>query len=496
MTALAPAQSRSYAERLKARSEALRHANILFMTGVLFVFYAIAYSRGGRVLPMDDAYITLHNAEVLFSGHDVSFGASALTGATSLFHLALTAALWPLCGEATPAVVCLAGVSLYILGVARLARLCGLSVGAETLLIFLAVTSGTVTFQLFNGLETSWALAGATWAIALASRGVPDLRLAAIAGTLPFLRPELALLSLALLARQSKLRLGKAGFGAGVLSDLVVAGLSAAPWLLWSAIETGHLLPNTAAAKGAFFSAPTGALAVVVTSVLFSLLKGVGTLPLLLPLARHSTLKVALFTVGLALLAFFSLGFPGLLWHNNGRYTMTLLPLGLWALASFYEWRPTRFWALGGALALLAPFCVVSSFALISAGQGQVRDAFAVIAWAEHQLPPGGTMLVHDAGVAGLVSTRPLVDLVGLKTPSSVVAHQRWTQPSHGRDRAKAIAEIATAAHARYAMISQDEAGFWAGLGLDLQREGWRLETVREPANPPGYAIFKLTPPG
>ncbi len=331
MTALAPTQSRSYAERLKARGEGSRRAPILTTTGALFVFYAIAYWRGGQVLPLDDAYITPHNAEVLFSGHDVSYGASALTGATSLFHLALTAAVWPICRDATPAVVCLTGLALYILGVARLARLCGLSVAAETPLIFLAITSGTVTFQLFNGLETSWALAGAIWAIAIASRGVPDLRLAVIAGTLPFLRPELALLSLALLARQSKLRLGKAGFAAGVASDLVVAGLSAAPWLLWSAIERGALLPDTAAAKAAFFSAPTGSLGLVVASVLVALLKGVGPLPLVLPLACTSTLKVALLAAGLALLTIFSLQFPGLLSHNKGRYTMALPPLGLWA---------------------------------------------------------------------------------------------------------------------------------------------------------------------
>ncbi len=149
-------------------------------------------------------------------------------------------------------------------------------------------------------------------------------------------------------------------------------------------------------------------------------------------------------------------------------------------------------------IALPAPFWVASSFAIMSADQTQVRDAFAAFAafaWAEHQLPPGETMLVHDAGVAGLVSTRPLVDVVGLKTPGSLTAHQRWTLPSRGRESAKAIAEIA-AAHARYAMILQDEEGFWAGLGSDLQRKGWQLETVRKPAADPGYAIFKLTPPG
>ena len=43
------------------------------------------------VFPLDDGYITLHNARSLLAGGDSTYGGSALTGATSIVHLALLA---------------------------------------------------------------------------------------------------------------------------------------------------------------------------------------------------------------------------------------------------------------------------------------------------------------------------------------------------------------------------------------------------------------------
>jgi hypothetical protein len=495
MTAFEQIAARSYPARPASRTDTSLPLAALCALGAALAVYGFFYWRGGWVMPLDDAYITLHNAEVLFSGHDASFGASPLTGATSLVHLALTAALLPLCHGATPAVVCLAGAAAYIFGVSRLARALRLRPGAEALLIALALMSGSTAFQLFNGLETSWALAAATWAVALAVPGIPDLRLAALLGTLPFLRPELGLLSLALLGRQVWLRRGGPGVFAGVASDLAVAGLAAAPWLLWSEIATGALIPNTAGAKAAFFADTPHPFVNVIVWAVIAILKGAGPLPLILPLSRRSVMQAALLVVALVLIGAFMWRFPGLLGHNSGRYTMALLPFGLWALASLYESHPQRFWALGGALALLSPLYVASGLTILASGQAQTGDAFVALAWTELHIPSAETLLVHDAGVAGLVSTRPLVDLVGLKSPGSAAAHQRWTLPSQGRERSKAIAQIAAAAHGRFAMILQDEERFWADLGSDLQREGWRLELLREPAAHPGYAIFKLTPP-
>ena len=61
---------------------------------------------GSPVFPVNDAYITLHNAQVLHWGHDPNYpGTPALAGATSAVHLALVVLLispcrrWSRCGR-------------------------------------------------------------------------------------------------------------------------------------------------------------------------------------------------------------------------------------------------------------------------------------------------------------------------------------------------------------------------------------------------------------
>ena len=78
------------------------------------------------VFPLDDAYITLHNAMVLSTGTDINYPEiSALTGATSPIHLALVSflllflpPLWAL------QVAVWIGVFLFALGTFRLAIIC------------------------------------------------------------------------------------------------------------------------------------------------------------------------------------------------------------------------------------------------------------------------------------------------------------------------------------------------------------------------------------
>ena len=69
----------------------------LYAAITLLVLLAALLHRalvGSPVFPMDDAYITLHNAQVLHWGHDPNyFGTPALAGATSAVHLALVALL-------------------------------------------------------------------------------------------------------------------------------------------------------------------------------------------------------------------------------------------------------------------------------------------------------------------------------------------------------------------------------------------------------------------
>jgi hypothetical protein len=80
-------------------------------------------ARTPFVFPLDDAYITLHNAQVLRSGQDPNYGVPALIGATSLVHLALVTLATTVVDPPVLAsfLVTVLGVLLYAQGLAALA---------------------------------------------------------------------------------------------------------------------------------------------------------------------------------------------------------------------------------------------------------------------------------------------------------------------------------------------------------------------------------------
>src|SRR6185437_14310541 len=77
--------------------------------------------------------------------------------------------------------------------------------------------------------------------------------------------------------------------------------------------------------------------------------------------------------------------------------------------------------------------------------QDAARELVNTAMWVDTNVPADAVVLVHDAGAISTFAHRRAVDLVGLKTPSSIEAHRRLTAPSCGRDRPAAIADIAAA---------------------------------------------------
>ena len=456
---------------------------------------ALIASTNPYVYPIDDAYITLHNAQVLWSGVDPNYNVPALVGATSLVHLFLVAMFLPLYGGLAPAIVGFLGGVTYLIGVRRIGTSFGLSRSQQGLLLVVAAGAGSVFYQLTNGLETGWTLAAVTWAIVLASSQRPSSFLAVICGLLPFVRPELAALSASLLLRQFYLRT-KSGYPAAIASDIALAACAFAPWLAWIWIETGAALLGTADAKVAFFAEERLGLLVKLGRATIGVLTGLGPIAIAPFLAKRSSLSVALSAFCCVFFLAFALKFPGGLFHNWNRYTYALLPCCLWALSACRETRPRTFKIALLSLALSAPLTFSLSVYREIEGQAVVRDAFKAAAWTNANIAPDQGLLTHDAGVIAYATKNPLADLVGLKTPGSVAVHMRWTLPSAGRDRAQAIGEIADGSRFHYAMIRRDPEEYWSALADDLRQEGWGLTPVREPSIPvDGYVIFRLAPP-
>jgi hypothetical protein len=443
-------------------------------------------------LPIDDAYTTLHNARELWTGADRNWGVGALVGATSPVHLAAVALLWPILGQGASVVVSFVGAALYLVGVERLAKRLELP-PVPTLVLFLAaVGSGYAVYQLVNGLETSLVLAAVTWAIVLAL-GRRSYALPLLCGTLPFLRPELAILAAALMARQLYLRWKEQELPLGA-ADIGLAAAAALPWICWTWAQTGSLLPNTVSAKAAFFAEARLPVGGKILNALVGIFVGLRLAVVAPLLVRRSSLAWCLWGFAAVFLAMFIFSFPSGLSANFGRYAFALLPVALWALGDLWRYRRSVFRPLAWALAVVAPVFVFIGGAAVVDAQPALSEAFGAAAWVEANVPPGQPVLIHDAGVISYASDAKLVDVVGLKTPSAIAEHQKFTLPSAGARRGEAVDEIARRSGVRYAVILDDR-GFWADIGKDLVQRHWRLDLVRAPALAHSYAIYKLTPP-
>lgn len=442
-----------------------------------------------RAYPLDDAYITLHNARALIDhgGQDPVYGGAALTGATSLVHLAAVAAL----GYGLPLfvasqVLTAAGILAYAAGLWRFGQRQALSPRTCALLVVIGLASGYQPMHLVNGLETGWAMAAVIWTIVLAdSRLLPLL-----CGLLPFLRPELALLAAPVLLRRLWHLRGDRRRCAGAIALALAA---AAPFALWAMATTGHLLPNTAAAKLVFFGeapmSPAERLAVMGEA-----LGGSFLLPVCAGLVGLRRIRagwaVAVFVALWLLLSLLTL--PAALMHNHFRYLAILVPVAVAGLAALSRRYGPRFDGLLAGLALWS--LATGSIAIAIATDPRAPRRLAAIADDVRRLtPPGAVILIHDAGyLAWAVPDRRMIDLVGLKSPASV----RWNRifiAGQGR-RDRALDAIARTGGAHYLVSLTPGVPFWGETPGWLRQAGWRVDRLDRP-QPGSYGLYRLTPP-
>ena len=469
------------------------------------------FSLGSPVFPVDDAYITLHNAQVLVSGNpDPNFaGTPALAGATSPLHLAVVSALIliglaPLWALDTAAWL---GTLLFALGMMRLCRAFAMPVWPAYFLCLAGLLCARTPHQLMNGLETSWALAGIIWALALsAGEGKKcGIGMAAVCGTLPFLRPELAALSLLLLPLPAWNRWKATKDATETLRLLgLCCGsfvLAALPWLAWQFAVSGSFVPATIAAKRYYFAEaglPFDIKRSWVQGQFFAFLGACGLLSLAgLFLFKTSQGKMGLLFTAVFLTVYYH-QFPGALGHYEGRYLYVLLPLLLFGAASAFR----QFAAHAVRLRWLTLFVLVAAVqSMLSApliwrehqnGRAFTRVELAGVAdWCRKNLPPGSRLLIHDAGYISYATDFPMADIVGLKTPANIPLHRDATYASNGAARPLAIHAAALTSNAQYLVVLNDWDGIFR-ITDGLRTYGWQVLPRRDKG---AYRVYQLTPP-
>jgi len=457
---------------------------------VLLAFAVMRLVRPTPAFPLDDAFITLHSAQVLHSGSDPNFpGVHPLYGITCAPFLGLVyLLLFFLKPLAALDVACWLGLLAYTLGLHAMARVLGLSRTSRIAVIALGLLCSFVPYQLLNGLETSWALASITWLLALASGSGEKWSWAAIAaGLAGSLRPDLIPLAFLIMLLLVIKCWRQEQYQRAILLCLI-ASIPLAVTALWYYRSIGTPFPQTGVAKHYFF-ADSDYLSKRVLSVeavaLVSFALTLGPLCGAIPYLLRSWLgKVCLLFTGMFFVAIF-LDWPGATVTNRFRYPIILVPVLIWAFASERKARPV----LLISLLYSAIFAIFAVHLYVDDCQSMQSSEEDIAAWCEHNLPANSTLLIHDAGYLAYRTHFQVVDMVGLKTPAAIPLNRKFTFSSGGKLRNNAVSHLAEETGSRYLIIRQS---LLPTLILDLQRIGWNPQLIHQNQI---YSVFALTKP-
>ena len=149
----------------------LQAAVVLTLVALWIVYLA---TIGPGVFPLDDAYITQHNALALIARNLQLSRRQRVIRVPRLVHLLLVALfglVLPI-GFSQDLVGWLAAIA-YALGLLALARTMRVSAAWTLALVALGLSAASAPAQILNGLETGLAMAAITWTLVFAVQSFP-----------------------------------------------------------------------------------------------------------------------------------------------------------------------------------------------------------------------------------------------------------------------------------------------------------------------------------
>jgi hypothetical protein len=475
-----------------------RH-EITIVAAFLFLFISLTIWLNMPVYPIDDAYITLHNAEVLLTGIDKNYqNVSPLSGATSLLHLLLIALVMPVFGDWASWIIAWFSIILFALAILKLAMFYKIPVQFSYCLLVVVFTSGLIWYQLLNGLETGFSMALIAWMIVLALGGGyqrSNKLLACILGFSFFVRPEIIILSGLIFLWKFSDGFSELSFFNKTRDLCFYALLGFLPFASYMLYEIGSVVPLTIEAKKVYFAEGSGDFWYKSQVGL----EGISDFFLQIGFFSFGLLFLPLSNIGRTCLIFivvfygmFMLDFPGGLHHYFYRYQYLFIPIMALGLVSALASKK-RFIVLFGYIVLFLSliFSIYNfreNFRIYMRSNDFTKTELASLAdWVNKSIPKDKVVLIHDAGYVAHFTDSKLVDFVGLKTPDSIAYHKNLTMPSKGEQRIVAIERIARMSHASY-LIMRDgwESVFSVAQGLKYR--GWKVDRVRVGA----YVVYQI----
>ena len=417
---------------------------------MFFLYQEWRLSGGLGGVPLDDSWIHYRFAENLRSGMGFAFNPGVPTpGSTSPLWVGLLAMV----GQDYLIPSKIIGVLAY-LGTGCMVFFLGKFLGVRPGFAFLAglgtLAVGRLAWAAPSGMETtmfSLIVLIALWAWAHESKNSNSIRISTslIFGCACLLRPE----GIFLLALSGLAQLVRGGFGRAnliqVARHFILAGLVIAPYVIFSYLSSGHLLPNTFYAKSTTWNCQIGPGYFLWISGVFlldnpvmALLAGWGMV-----WAVRSGKWRELPTIGLA--GAWCLGLPLLygflapcISSYYMRYTTPLVPIMMLFAAFGSQWLGTLLttwlekrgnsnhihgdwlmYSLGIEGLLLA---MIPTLAFWAPYYGQsVMDIESMQVrigkWLAEHSQPDDVLAVNDVGAIGSLADREVIDLMGLTTP-------------------------------------------------------------------------------
>jgi hypothetical protein len=423
------------------------------MGGLSFVWYAYS-SNGASGFPLDDSWIHLQFARNLhdfgafsFFGHDM-----VTAGSTSpLYTFLLAIAFFLTTNEFLMSYAL--GVAAHAAGAFVLYTVLTEDYRADTLVALsisiLFALHGRLLWAAASGMETTLFILTLLAALHFYEQQRP-VALGVAAGLSVWTRPEGLLLIAVLFADAAYRKFwvrndapGTSPFRAESLKAAVLTGMVLiGGYFLMNLLLSGTLLPNTFAAKTAYYASGGNAYPARVWEFLtggpmlpFALLATAGLLPLVRDVRkrRRSLALIPLLWVA-ALVGAYAWKLPVL--HLQGRYMMPLIPFVLLLaalgvreihdlLGRLGRTAMIRGSALTGTIMAVCLAWTVyhaagtaTKYALHCAhiAERQVRTAH----WIRENLPEDAVVATHDIGALGFYSQRRIVDMVGLVSPGMI----------------------------------------------------------------------------
>ena len=452
---------------------------------------------------MDDAYIVTHNVQVMRNGgNDPNFvGAPVLSGTTSIVHLVLiyipsifTSPLF-----AQYLISCLA-VILYALGIIGLSLNRGLSRIQAALVTVLGLIAAEVPHQLLNGLETGLAMGALVWFLVFVSESRKAWIVSLLCGLLPFVRPELAVVSVVVFVRRIWIvwnqKDSMMGFFKEVRSSVVFLALGSIPWAMAYFFSMGSPYPTTISAKKYFFAEfayeTVPAAVALVFRGLATFLYKVGFLSVILAFFNRSFVgRMGILFLLVFLAAYLQL--PGGLWHYEMRYLYVFIPIILSVLIHSLRDPSDRVrkWAR-----IILVIALIQSFYMLPARmkahlmgcQFTLVELGGVSTWCKDNIPDTALILVHDIGYISFATNYRMLDMVGLKSVESRALHKKYTYPSGGRNRAKAIHEMLLKYRPEYWIVLNGWNRVFR-LTEGVKQYGWDLKLARSDGF---YEVYRI----